>query len=313
MSCVAVPEVAEGHHARVCHRRSSWSDSLVEVAASAWTGSASPVPPEAPTRRGRRGQPLSFRPGTGRPSSPYHRPPCSARPPRRRLRYPRGGGAGPLGRAPDLRTLRGSARGRPSLGLLRGTAHGKRPARPPPRVGPCVQGPLLPLPHHGRGVRSPDRAGWDTHGLPVEVEVEKSLGITGKRRSRRRWASPSSPGSAVSPSTPTWTNCPSHHPHRLLGRHGRAYWTLEPRLHRVGVVAPPAAFRPGPPLRGPQGRAVLPALWHRAVESRARPARRLPRRGGRVGLRAAAPGRRRTRRTWARPSGWPCGRPRRGP
>ena len=26
------------------------------------------------------------------------------------------------------------------------------------------------------------RGGWDTHGLPVEVEVEKRLGITGKRQ-----------------------------------------------------------------------------------------------------------------------------------
>jgi isoleucyl-tRNA synthetase len=26
------------------------------------------------------------------------------------------------------------------------------------------------------------RAGWDTHGLPVEVEVEKKLGITGKKQ-----------------------------------------------------------------------------------------------------------------------------------
>ena len=26
------------------------------------------------------------------------------------------------------------------------------------------------------------RAGWDTHGLPVEVEVEKQLGITGKQQ-----------------------------------------------------------------------------------------------------------------------------------
>ena len=26
------------------------------------------------------------------------------------------------------------------------------------------------------------RAGWDTHGLPVEVEVEKKLGITGKQQ-----------------------------------------------------------------------------------------------------------------------------------
>ena len=31
-----------------------------------------------------------------------------------------------------------------------------------------------------RGYRVPRKAGWDTHGLPVEVEVEKSLGIHGK-------------------------------------------------------------------------------------------------------------------------------------
>jgi isoleucyl-tRNA synthetase len=33
-----------------------------------------------------------------------------------------------------------------------------------------------------RGFRVARRAGWDTHGLPVEVEVEKKLGITGKRQ-----------------------------------------------------------------------------------------------------------------------------------
>ncbi len=32
---------------------------------------------------------------------------------------------------------------------------------------------------HGRNV--PRKAGWDTHGLPVEIEVEKSLGISGKQ------------------------------------------------------------------------------------------------------------------------------------
>ncbi|MFT7624127.1 MAG: isoleucyl-tRNA synthetase, partial [Myxococcota bacterium] len=31
-----------------------------------------------------------------------------------------------------------------------------------------------------RGFEVPRKAGWDTHGLPVEVEVEKSLGIHGK-------------------------------------------------------------------------------------------------------------------------------------
>ncbi len=32
-----------------------------------------------------------------------------------------------------------------------------------------------------RGYRVPRRAGWDTHGLPVELEVEKELGLQGKK------------------------------------------------------------------------------------------------------------------------------------
>jgi isoleucyl-tRNA synthetase len=36
--------------------------------------------------------------------------------------------------------------------------------------------------HAMRGSYVARRAGWDTHGLPVEVEVEKRLGITGKRQ-----------------------------------------------------------------------------------------------------------------------------------
>ncbi|HWH16094.1 MAG TPA: class I tRNA ligase family protein [Candidatus Paceibacterota bacterium] len=32
-----------------------------------------------------------------------------------------------------------------------------------------------------RGYRVPRRAGWDTHGLPVELEVEKTLGFSGKK------------------------------------------------------------------------------------------------------------------------------------
>ncbi len=31
-----------------------------------------------------------------------------------------------------------------------------------------------------RGYRVDRKAGWDTHGLPVEIEVEKKLGISGK-------------------------------------------------------------------------------------------------------------------------------------
>src|SRR5579859_5457930 len=33
-----------------------------------------------------------------------------------------------------------------------------------------------------RGYRVPRKAGWDTHGLPVEVAVEKSLGLRGKQQ-----------------------------------------------------------------------------------------------------------------------------------
>ena len=33
-----------------------------------------------------------------------------------------------------------------------------------------------------RGFAVPRKAGWDTHGLPVEVEVEKQLGITAKHQ-----------------------------------------------------------------------------------------------------------------------------------
>ncbi len=33
-----------------------------------------------------------------------------------------------------------------------------------------------------RGFQVPRKAGWDTHGLPVEIEVEKELGISGKKQ-----------------------------------------------------------------------------------------------------------------------------------
>ena len=31
-----------------------------------------------------------------------------------------------------------------------------------------------------RGYRAPRKAGWDTHGLPVELEVERELGLSTK-------------------------------------------------------------------------------------------------------------------------------------
>ncbi len=41
-----------------------------------------------------------------------------------------------------------------------------------------------------RGYRVPRKAGWDTHGLPVEVEVEKELRIHGKAEIERYGVEP---------------------------------------------------------------------------------------------------------------------------
>src|ERR1700744_589120 len=82
------------------------------------------------------------------------------------------------------------------------------------------------------------RAGWDTHGLPVEVEVEKKLGITGKEQIE-------SPV-GIAPSPPPVPRVrlflrrrvrPPDEAHRLLGRHGRGVLDVGLDLHRVGLVA----------------------------------------------------------------------------
>ena len=39
---------------------------------------------------------------------------------------------------------------------------------------------MIPRYHAMKGCDVPRKAGWDTHGLPVELEVEKLLGINGK-------------------------------------------------------------------------------------------------------------------------------------
>ena len=39
---------------------------------------------------------------------------------------------------------------------------------------------MIPRYHAMKGEQVPRKAGWDTHGLPVELEVEKEIGIEGK-------------------------------------------------------------------------------------------------------------------------------------
>ena len=120
------------------------------------------------------------------------------------------------------------------------------------------------------------RAGWDTHGLPVEVEVEKRLGISGKRAIEDEIGVAEFASSAASPSRRT-----SRSSSALTERIGywidfdAAYHTYAPEYVESVWWHLKTLFDKRPALRGPEGPAVLPALRHAAVEPRARPARRL--------------------------------------
>ncbi len=77
------------------------------------------------------------------------------------------------------RSLKTSKDGAPKFTLFDGppTANGK------PHIGHIktrVIKDVIPRYHSMKGEAVSFKAGWDTHGLPVELEVEKSLGINGK-------------------------------------------------------------------------------------------------------------------------------------
>ncbi len=77
------------------------------------------------------------------------------------------------------KSIRPEADGTPSFTLFDGppTANGK------PHIGHIktrVIKDVIPRFHAMKGAHVEFKAGWDTHGLPVELEVEKLLGINGK-------------------------------------------------------------------------------------------------------------------------------------
>ncbi len=206
---------------------------------------------------------------------------------RSRLHRPRGRRAGPMGRAPRLRAVGGAPSGRRAVGVLRGSTDGERPARPPPRVGPGVQGPVLPVPDHA-GLRRPPQGGLG-HPRPARRggggEAARHHGqgpdrVTGGHRR----VHPAVP--RVGAQLRRRVEEPDR-AHRLLDRHRRCLLDVLDRVRRGGVVEPQEPLDPGAALRGHQGGALLPAVRDRPEQPRARPARRVPRGGRRVRLRAA--------------------------
>ena len=141
------------------------------------------------------------------------------------------------------------------------------------------------------------KGGWDCHGLPVEIAVEQKLGFKSKDDIERFGIAEFNAKcrESVFEYLEDWN--------RLTERIG--YWvdlehpyrTLEPELRRVGLVGAEDDVGARPALRGPQGRAVLRPLRHRAVLARG--LRGLPGRRGPERLRHL-PGRRRRRSAAAR-------------
>ena len=121
-----------------------------------------------------------------------------------------------------------------------------------------------------KGYHVPRKAGWDCHGLPVELDVEKELGFNGKRTSRRT-ASPSSTQNAGRRSSGTSTRSNSS-----LQRMGywvdmsQAYRTMDASYIESVWWSLKIDLRQGPARSGLPRRALLPAVWHGAVRSRGR-------------------------------------------
>ena len=306
MSCIAVPEQGEQHQPAFALADLVVA-SLLESLRPTWTGGSRPS--DALTRDGR--QPLSL-PGTGR-SSREPSDPCSH---------------------PSPPTPTSSPSSRPSWPAGPSTASSNAPSSSGPAGPPWVfyEGPPtangLPGLHHVwarvykdlfcrfrtmDGAYVARRAGWDTHGLPVEVEVEKKLGITGKQQIEEQVG------------IAEFIRLCRESVYSYVGEFARlttrigywvdmdaAYWTLSPTYIESVWWHLQQLFDQGLLYEDLKVVPYCPRCGTAAVEPRARPARRLHRRGGRVGLRAAPPRRPRPRGRGRGRVRWPCGRPRRG-
>ncbi len=141
-----------------------------------------------------------------------------------------------------------------------------------------------------RGYLCERKAGWDTHGLPVEVEVCKELGIHSKEEIEAFGVEPfiRKCVESVFRYTQQWEQLTER-----LGfwiHLGRGLRHLPPELRGERLVGAEDPVRPRPALPGAQDRLVVGPRRHGPQLRRSRP--RLPRGGRPERLRAVSAGRR---------------------
>jgi isoleucyl-tRNA synthetase len=114
----------------------------------------------------------------------------------------------------------------------------------------------------------PRMAGWDTHGLPVEIEAEKKLGISGKREIEAIGIARFNEvcRESVLTYTEEWERFSARIGYWL--DYSRPYVTYRRRVRRERVVAAEADRRSRPVLPRPQDPPLLPALRHRPLQPR---------------------------------------------
>src|SRR4051812_26024724 len=228
-----------------------------------------------------------------------HDPPARRRAPV--LPRPRAAGARALARARRVPRVDPPPPGRAAVGVLRGPADRERPAGLAPRPVARLQGHLPALQDHARLLRRAQ----GRLGLPRPARRDRRRAAArhqeqGRDRGlRHRRVQREVPRVRVR--VPRGLER-ADRAHRLLGRPRARLPHARPVVHRVRLVGAARDPRQGPALRGPQGRAVLPAVRHRPELARARARLRGRRRpehlrppAGRRGRRAA-PARRRAAR-----------------
>ena len=117
-----------------------------------------------------------------------------------------------------------------------------------------------------RGHLVPRKGGWDCHGLPVELEVEKELGFTSKEDIERYGVAEFNAKCRESVLRYVDEFGRADRADRLLDRHRRRLLHAQQRVRRVGLVVAQAGLGEGPARGGLQGRALLPARRHRPLE-----------------------------------------------